>query len=202
MRWMILLVALLLGGCYAANGKRGGEGLPALYDFGTPVAVLPAAPRKVTWGLEVKVPAWFDTQGIDYRLAYVDGARLREYAQARWAGQPSQLLQQRLSQRLLLALPSQGRQACLLRIDVSEFSQVFRSPERSAGLLQGRAVLFDASRRRLAELDLNFEQAAATPDARGGVGALTLAVDALGEALLAWEQRLIAEGRASACAGS
>lgn len=202
MRWMILLVALTLSACFSGSGKRGGETLPAVYDFGPPVAALSGAPRKAAWGLEVKVPQWMDTQGIDYRLAYVDSARIREYALARWAGPPSQLIQQRLAQRLQLTAPGQGRVDCLLRIEVNEFSQLFRTPGQSVGVLVGKAVLLDRSRRPLGELVLNFEQSAPTLDASGGVAALTFTVDALGEAILAWEQRLQSAGQTATCAAA
>lgn len=197
MRWLLpLLFCCLLSACFTA-GKRGGDSPLAIYDFGTAPASLLATPRKQPLALEVRAPLWFDSQGIDYRLAYVDVARLREYARARWAGPPAQMIQQRLMQQLDYSISGQGQARCVVRVEITEFSQVFITPESSKGVLQGRATLLDRSRRQVAELDLKIEKSAVSQDARGGVGALSSAVEQLAADLLAWEKR---QG-ASACSG-
>ena len=199
MRWLsCLLCALMLAGCFTA-GKRGGDAPLAIYDFGQSPASLLDAPRRVPLALEVRAPLWFDTMGIDYRLAYVDSARLREYARARWAGPPAQLLQQCLMQQLGLAPSGQGQARCLLRIEITEFSQVFSAPDSSRGVLQGRAVLLDRARLTLAELPITLEKPASSQDARGGVGALTAAVDQLAVDLVVWEKRLAGAATSAAC---
>lgn len=191
-----VLSCCLLSACFTA-GKRGGDSPLVIYDFGTAPASLLATPRKQPLALEVRAPLWFDTLGIDYRLAYVDAARLREYARARWAGPPAQMIQQRLMQQLDYAMSGQGQTRCVMRIEITEFSQVFASPESSKGVLQGRAVLLDRSRRQVAELDLRIEKPAASQDTRGGVGALSATVEQLAFDLLAWEK---GQG-ASVCSG-
>jgi ABC-type uncharacterized transport system auxiliary subunit len=197
MRWLlILLFCCLLSACFTA-GKRGGDSPLAIYDFGTAPPSLLATPRKQPLALEVRAPLWFDSQGIDYRLAYVDVARLREYARARWAGPPAQMIQQRLMQQLDYSISGQGQARCVVRVEITEFSQVFITPESSKGVLQGRATLLDRSRRQVAELDLKIEKSAVSQDARGGVGALSSAVEQLAADLLAWEKR---QGE-SACSG-
>ena len=197
MRWLAtLLSCCLLAGCFTA-GKRGGDSPVVIYDFGTAPASLLAAPRKQPLALEVRAPLWFDSQGIDYRLAYIDAGRLREYARARWAGPPAQMMQQRLMQQLGYSMAGQSQARCLVRLEITEFSQVFASPENSKGLLQGRAVLLDRSRRQVAELDLRIEKSAPSQDVRGGVKALTATVEQLAANLLAWEQ---GQG-ANACSG-
>lgn len=198
MHRVVLILGLLLAGCMSA-GKRGSESLPAVYDLGPPLSSLQAAPRRSVLALEVKAPLWFDTPGIDYRLKYNEPARLREYALSRWAGSPVQLVQQRLQQRLAYLPAAQGRADCLLRVELSEFSQVFSTPETSAGVVQGRAWLLDRTRRPLAELPLLIERPAASADAQGGVAAIAAAVDALAEELLRWEKQIAAEGRLAAC---
>ena len=75
------------------------------------------------------------------------------------------------------------------------------SPESSKGILQGRAVLLDRSRRQLAELDLNLEQSASSQDASGGVKAMTTNVTRLAIDLQTWEQGLIESGKAAGCSG-
>ena len=190
MRWLLaLLVCFLVSGCFTA-GKRGGDSAPAVYDLGPAPTSLLASPRMQPLALEVRAPLWFDSQGIDYRLAYVDAARLREYARARWVGPPAQMIQQRLMRKLDYSISGQGQTRCVLRLEITEFSQVFASQESSKGLLQGRAVLLDQSRRQVAELGLNIEKLAASQDARGGVGALSATVEQLAADLLAWENGL------------
>lgn len=197
MRWLAtILLCSLLSACFTA-GKRGGDSPLAIYDFGPAPASVPAEPRKQSIALEVRAPLWFDSQGIDYRLAYVDAARLREYARARWAGPPAQMIQQRLMQQFGYAMAGQGQARCLLRIEITEFSQVFITPESSKGVLQGRAVLLDRARRQVAELELRIEKAAASQDARGGVAALSATVEQLATDLHAWEKVL----GAYACSG-
>lgn len=199
MRWLSCLFCfLLLAGCFTA-GKRGGDAPLAIYDFGPSSASLLAAPRKIPLALEVRAPLWFDTMGIDYRLAYVDVARLREYAKARWAGPPAQLLQQRLSQQLGLSPSGQGQARCLLRLEITEFSQVFSAPDSSRGVVQGRAVMLDRARRQVAELSINLEKPASSADARGGVGALTMAIEHLATDIMAWEKQLAGNAAAGAC---
>jgi ABC-type uncharacterized transport system auxiliary subunit len=197
MRWLTTLLACcLLSACFT-SGKRGGDSPPAIYDFGTAPASLLATPRKQPLALEVRAPLWFDSQGIDYRLAYIDAARLREYSRARWAGPPAQMIQQRLMQQLDLSMAGQGQSRCLVRVEITEFSQVFDAPESSKGVLQGRAVLLDRSRRQLAEIDLRIQKPSASHDARGGVAALSATVEQLAVDLLAWEK---VAGR-NACSG-
>jgi ABC-type uncharacterized transport system auxiliary subunit len=201
MRWLACLILCLnLSGCFS-GGKRGGDSPLAVYDFGPAAASLRAVPRKQPVALEVRAPLWFDSQGIDYRLAYEDAARLREYARTRWAGPPVQLIQQRLIQQLGLSMAGQSQARCLLRIEIAEFSQVFATADASRGVLQGRVVLLDRSRQQLAELVLNLEKPSPSPDARGGVTALTGAVDQLAADLADWEGTLLKAGNPGDCFG-
>lgn len=194
----LVLFCVLLGGCFTA-GKRGGEAPMVAYDFGPPAPRLLAEPRRQPLALEVRAPLWFDTLGIDYRLAYQDAARLREYARARWVGPPAQLLQQRLSQQLDYLVAGQSRARCLVRLEITEFSQVFETAQLSFARLQGRAYLLDRSRNPLGDLHIDIQQAAETPDAKGGVAALTVGVARLGEQLLEWEKALAAIPAGAAC---
>lgn len=201
MRWLTCLILCLgLSGCYF-NGKRGGDSPMQIYDFGPAPASRLAVPRIQLVALEVRAPLWFDSLGIDYRLAYVDATRLREYARTRWAGPPAQMIQQRLGQQLGLAMAGQSRAKCLLRIEITEFSQVFVTAETSRGVLQGKGVLLDQSRHRLAEMVLNLEKPAPSPDARGGIAALIEAVDQLATDLSGWERHLVEAGNPGGCFG-
>ncbi len=194
------LLVFSLAGCFTA-GKRGGDNAMAVYDFGTAAPVLVEAPRTIPVALEVRAPLWFDTLGIDYRLAYEDGARLREYARSRWAGPPAQLLQQQLARQLRLAGSGQGKTECVLRVDITEFSQVFSTPQNSAGVMAGKASLLDRARKPVGEMEIQIERPAPTPDARGGVEALIASVNVLADQLLQWEMRLRAAGNPGRCSG-
>lgn len=199
MRWLAaVLLGLCLSACFTA-GKRGGDTPLAIYDFGPPSSSLLPAPRKQPVALEVRAPLWFDSLGIDYRLTYVEASRLREYARARWAGPPAQLIQQRLSQRLGYVMAGQGQTRCLVRLEITEFSQLFAAADSSRGVLQGRALLLDRSRRQVAELALSLEKPAPSADARGGVEALTLTVEQLAIDLFAWEKTLADGAVAGGC---
>lgn len=195
-RLILGLLCLGLSGCFGAGGRAA---VVANYDFGPPPAGQSGTLRQLPLAVEVRVPAWLDGLGINYRLAYVEPARLHEYAQARWVGPPAQLIQQRLVRDLGLTVPWQGGIGCGLRLEISEFSQNYSDPEHSQGVLQGRVSLLGRSRQVLAELPVAITRPAAAQDALGGVAALSAAVGQLVLDLQAWEARLAAGGTAAAC---
>ncbi len=190
------LLVLMLAGCFTA-GKRG-EAALAIYDLG-PSAIAAEKPSALSLAIEVRAPLWFDSLGINYRLLYAEPARLREYARARWAGAPASLIQQRLTRELGLISSGQGRTACLLRIDIAEFSQVFDSPAVSRGVVTGRAQWLDRSRSQLAEREINIGIAAGESNSWAGVAALTASVEQLTALLRSWEGELLADGQLAAC---
>jgi ABC-type uncharacterized transport system auxiliary subunit len=192
-----LLLAISLSGCFTA-GKRGAEQALAIYDLG-PQANAERQQRKQPMAIEVRAPLWFDSMGIEYRLAYVDVARLREYVKARWVGPPAQLIQQKLVQQLGFVPHGQSRANCVLRVDITEFSQVFDTPEVSHSLVQGRMQWLDRSRTRIAERDINLRSAAPSADARGGVSALSASTEQLTVTIQQWESEMMAAGQLKAC---
>lgn len=188
-RFLIVACCLVLGACYSA-GKRGGDSALAVYDFGPPPSVGSAPVPRSELTIEVRAPLWMDALDIAYRLAYAEPARLRDYTQARWAGPPAQLMQQRLTRQLGARPSGQGGASCVLRIDIDEFVQIFESAATSYGVLQGRAQLLDRRRALLKSYEFRIEKPAPTPDSRGGVAALTAVVDQLGLDLAAWDKAL------------
>ncbi len=199
--FLTIVFCLFLASCYGA-GKRGGDSALAIYDFGPPVVEDRTVPgRRGDLSVEVRAPLWFDSLGIDYRLLYDEPKRLRDYTRSRWAGPPAQMVQQRLIQQLGLVPAGQGRTRCVLRVDIDEFIQIFDAPTTSHGVIQGRVQLLDRSRTRLAGYELRIEKPAVSADARGGVAALTVAVDQLVADLLGWEQQLKSSDKAAACFG-
>lgn len=202
MRWLwVIFLVVTLPGCFT-SGKRGGDSPMVVYDLG--LGVNPAASQNIQafehLALEVKAPLWFDSLGITYRLNYDDPSRLRQYAQARWVGAPALLIQQNLTQSLGLKFAGQTKAKCVLRIEITEFSQIFESRINSSGVLQGRAIWLDRSRQNLAELKLDVRVDAPTENSRGGVTALQQTVANLAGALQHWEAKLRAEGQTPSCA--
>jgi cholesterol transport system auxiliary component len=197
-RWLIIFALCLLVGC-AENRRPTTMG--EVYDFGLPTERLAEGIRWSSVALEVRAPHWFDSPAIEYRLLYEEPLKLRSYSASRWAGAPGQLLAQRLRQQLGVVGANAGQTAasCLLRFELQEFSQLFATPQRSRGLLQGSAILLDARRRILAEKAFASEHASPSADARGGVMALAAASDALGRQLGDWLKDLEKRGTLTGC---
>lgn len=191
----IFLAAMLLAAC-AAGGKRGGNA-PAVYDLGPGGGA--AAGGMAGLALEVRGAEWLDSTAIQYRLAYAEAGRRRDYALARWAAPPAALVQQRLLRRLAAQPAGWGGARCLLRVDLDEFSQVFSTPGASRGVVQARLAITDRAGNLLAERSLQVEENAASPDSGGGAAALAAAVERLAAGMLAWRGELAAAGRLAAC---
>ena len=178
----------------------------ALYDLG-PVIYAPRQAEDATaqspeaaghgrrLSVRVVAPAWLDSPGIVYRLAYADVYRAQSYAGSRWVAAPALLVAQRLQIALdpgpLPARETAGP-ARVLQVDLDEFSQVFTSPEHSTALLRARLSLMDSGAaanaggspdpstfRVIAQRSVNLEVPAPTPDAAGAVQGLHAAVEAL-----------------------
>lgn len=195
-RWGVLAVCGFLSLSACALGPRAAPP-SSVYDFG----LAGGAGGDGAWtgiALELRSPAWFDALGIDYRLNHDDPLRPREYADSRWAANPGFLMAQRLRQIHGFS-PSGMPSACLLRIEVQVFAQVFDAPTVSRGVFQGDVSLVDGKRRVLAERRFFVERPATTSDARGGVEALVLAVSAFAEELGAWPRALAAVPDAARC---
>lgn len=183
MRKLLALPLLLLAAC-ASPGK--GTADIAIYDLGSvaaPSTAMVAAHAGLA--LELRLPVWLDSTAIVYRLGYSDPQRLHQYARARWAAQPSPLLQQRLRQSLAIA---PGGAPCTLRVELDEFSQIFDAETSSRGVLRGEVLLLGKGRAPLARMPLRVDQPAASADAAGGVHALAAAVETAANALAGWLQ--------------
>lgn len=180
----LVFLPLLLAACV---GMPGNVPPVVIYDFGLPAKRLEASKTWPRLTLEVRAPAWFDSLNIDYRLAYDDPLKQREYAGSRWAGAPALLLGQRLRQQFGMAgLSENGSVDCLLRVELLEFSQIFDAPQQSRGVLEANVSLIDAKRQLIDEQRMSIEHKAETADAPGGVRALEAASLELGVRLADW----------------
>jgi len=198
----VLVSCLLLGACTVLPDK---PLRAAVYDFGpgarsmavaAAVAAGPAATIEIG---EVEAASALDSTALLYRLAYADAQLLQPYAQARWSMPPALLLQQRLRETLGQQQPvlRQGvglyvgtPSARLLQLELDEFSQVFDTPDASVGLVRVHATVVVPSegggRRLLAQRSFVAQQPAPSPDAAGGVRALTMASDRLVSEIAQW----------------
>lgn len=164
---------------------------PQAYDFGPPPALqeVAAAALPVLQVLDVQAPRGLDGNYVQYRLAYVDAQALRPYANSRWAMSPSQLLTQRMKQRLARQGPVVGsgeaQAGWLLKTELEQFDQVFDSAGNSRAVVRLRASLIK-DRRLLAQQTFSAERDADTADAPGGVRALAAASDVLLDSLALW----------------
>ena len=146
-----------------------------------------------------------DNMAVLYRLAYQDAQLLRSYTLARWSMPPAQLVRQRLrdtfSQRRTVfgvgdsAALNRSQNAVLprlLRLELEEFSHVFITADASVGLIRLRATLLEvtpAGEKLIGQRSVVVQRPAITPDAPGGVRALTSATDAAIEEIDEWLQQ-------------
>ena len=183
---------------------------PQLYDFGPGLTAPAPQDRRAPLALApVEAVGTADAgQALHYRLAYADAQQLRLYAQARWSQPPAQLLQQRLREQLaqrhavlgLVEAASLARDAKAgstapdqLRVELEEFSQVFTSPQDSAGVIRLRATVLrpgPGGMQLRGQRAFTVRHPARQPDAAGGVLALTEASDQAIAALLQWLEQL------------
>jgi cholesterol transport system auxiliary component len=202
----MLLVAAVAGCSSLAPDK---PMRATLYDFGPGATATPPARQQAALPslvlADIDASGSLDGSAVLYRLGYANPNELRPYAHARWSAPPPQLIRQRLRQQLARsrAVLDPGDSAALardsgamrrvLRLDLEEFSQVFESQAQSWGLLRLRATVMDstpAGERLLAQRSFVLRHPAATPDAPGGVQALTAATDAAADEIEQWLARL------------
>ncbi|WP_332816196.1 ABC-type transport auxiliary lipoprotein family protein [Ramlibacter sp.] len=196
------LALLLLAACAGIVDK---PVRPTLFDMGPlPPITAPierAGPRFALVVPEIDAAGALEGTAILYRLGYSDDHQLRAYAQSRWSAPPPQLVRQRLRQQLGRERPvlnldegaSLARQAAqplyLLRMELEEFVHVFDAPDRSRGTIRLRATLFvgsAAGEKLVGQRSIAVQGVAPTPDASGGVRALTEATDAAAADISQW----------------
>ena len=199
----------LLSGCSALPDK---PVRASMYDFGPgSLNALPTAPSASATNLApiavddiTTAGGVLDNMAVLYRLAYQDAQLLRPYTLARWSMPPAQLVRQRLkdtlSQRRTVfgagdsAALNRSQNAVLprlLRLELEEFSHVFTTADASVGLIRLRATLLEitpAGEKLVGQRSVVVQRPAATPDAPGGVRALTAATDAAIEEIDQWLQ--------------
>jgi cholesterol transport system auxiliary component len=174
-----------------------------MYDFGPgQVSATPSGAMQPPVVLEdIDAGAGLDSSALLYRLAYADANQLRPYAQARWSAPPARLVRQRLREQLgrdrTVLDPSEsaalarvaGTMPRVLHVELEEISHVFDSPVQSWGVLRLRVTLMantPAGEQLIGQKLVVQRQPAPTPDASGGVRALTAATDAAAQEIADW----------------
>lgn len=111
------------------------------------------------------------------------------YRDSRWIAPPAQLLSQRLrstlSARGAVLEGADSVRAPTLRIDLSEFEQVFDGQAESHGAVTARATLTQDGR-VVGQRTFVARAPSSTPDAAGGARALAMASDDLVRQIAAW----------------
>lgn len=194
----ILPLALLLNACSLGPPARE----PVVnYDLGPQRAHVPAVPgTRATLMVPAAVaPSWLDTQGIVYRLVYLDAARPQIYAQSRWVDSPAALFTQRVRSRFAAVVPVVGsgdgaRADFALQIEIEDFSQTFAAADRSQATIRVRVTLVNLASRTLhAQRTFSVDRSAG-PDAEGAARALAQAADTVIESLIEWTMQNLKAG--------
>ncbi|WP_415877201.1 ABC-type transport auxiliary lipoprotein family protein [Burkholderia ubonensis] len=179
------LTLALAAGCASENAALSN----ARYDLGPAGPVATAGRGPALKVLDVAAPEALDSDKFVYRLAYADAQRMAVYRDSRWTAPPAQLLTQRLrgalSSRGAVLEGADGVRAPTLRIDLSEFEQVFDGESQSHGAVTARATLTQDGK-VLGQRTFVARAPSSTPDAAGGARALAAASDDLVAQIAAW----------------
>lgn len=195
MRWgFVLGLCVLASGC-ALTAR---PAAPQQYTLAAAVPAAAQAPRVDAATLQVArigVPGWLAGTDMYYRLRYRGAAGLAAYTQSNWAAPPGGLLQRVVQRalaqtgdwRVVVGPGTPAHAAFSLYIRLDDFSQVFTASDRSAGVLDATATLIaNADGAALAQRHFHVAVPAATPNAAGGVAALSAASRSFTAQLAAW----------------
>lgn len=159
------------------------------YDLGPASSVATTGSGPALKVLDVAAPDALDSDKFAYRLAYADAQHVAVYRDSRWTAPPAQLLTQRLrgalSSRGTVLEGVDGVRAPTLKVDLSEFEQVFDGQSQSHGAVTARATL-TLDGKVLGQRTFVARAPSSTPDAAGGARALAAASDELVSQIAAW----------------
>jgi cholesterol transport system auxiliary component len=191
-RLLLSGMTLVLAGCHLLASH---DIAKTAFDFGVP----PTGETQTAKALSADVvvtnivaPGWMDNSSMYYRLTYRNAANPLPYANSQWVMSPAALLTQRL--RWTMGASNEGgsgrgpsnRESYVLRSELIEFEQIFDRPDASHGVLRLRATLEQQRDGRRMQRTFTIEKPAPTPDAIGGVKALSLCADELSGSVTEW----------------
>ena len=187
----LVLVLCVISGCSLMTSRAPPK---TEFDFG-PETSAPADPAPLSQVqlvvYDVSAPTWMEGTAMYYRLAYQNAAVPLPYAESEWVMSPAALLTQRL--RSSAAVHGDGGARLVgvhtpavyrLHSELLEFEQIFDAPDRSHGVLRLRATLEGEG--VWAQRTFDIERPAPTPNAAGGVTALTECSNELARLLEGW----------------
>ena len=182
---MLLAFGVLAAGC-AGNPAAISD---IRYDLGPPNPAASAGPLPAVKVLDVSAPDTLESDKLIYRLSYADAQQTASYANSHWTMAPSQLLTQRLrgalSSRGTVLTGADGVRAPVLKVDLSEFEQVFDSQSESHAAVTARATLTQGGK-VIGQRTFIARAPSSSADAAGGAQALAAASDDLVAQIGAW----------------
>jgi cholesterol transport system auxiliary component len=190
---LLSCMTLLLAGCHLLGSH---DTPKTAFDFGVPPARGPQAGLRAFSAnivvINIVASGWMDNSSMYYRLMYRNTASPLPYAKSQWVMSPAALLTQRL--RWTLGANNEGdsrsggatKEAYLLRGELVEFEQIFDGRDQSRGVLRLRATLEGQRDSRRTQRTFEIEKPAPTPDAAGGVKALSLCAAELSDSVAEW----------------
>jgi cholesterol transport system auxiliary component len=184
-----LAVLLAFGGLAAGCISAPAALSDIRYDFGPPSAAASAGSLPAVKVLDVSAPEVLESNRLLYRLSYADAQQIASYANSHWTMMPSQLLTQRLRGALsssgTVLTGADGVAAPVLKVDLSQFEQVFDSQTESHAAITARATL-TKSGKVIGQRTFVASAPASSADAAGGARALATASDDLVAQIGAW----------------
>ena len=182
---MLLAFGVLAAGC-AGNPAALAD---IRYDLGPPSPAASAGTLPAVKVLDVSAPDNLESDKLIYRLSYADAQQTASYANSHWTMMPSQLLTQRLrgalSSRGTVLTGADGVRAPVLKVDLSEFEQIFDSQSESHAAVTARATLTQNGK-VIGQRTFLARAPSSSADAAGGAQALAAASDDLVSQIGAW----------------
>ncbi|RKE25748.1 cholesterol transport system auxiliary component [Paraburkholderia sp. BL23I1N1] len=182
---MLLAFGVLAAGC-AGNPAAISD---IRYDLGPPSPAASAGTLPAVKVLDVTAPDNLESDKLIYRLSYADAQQTASYANSHWTMAPSQLLTQRLrgalSSRGTVLTGADGVHAPVLKVDLSEFEQVFDSQSQSHAAVTARVTLTQSGK-VIGQRTFIARAPSSSADAAGGAQALAAASDDLVAQIGAW----------------
>lgn len=190
----IFMSSALLTGCITL---RNDAQPPTEYDLG-PGPRLPqvsASALDVATNMvvipRIKASSELNSRMIVYRFSNLQAYEPRAYTQSQWANEPSEMLRMRMQQVIgekypvVLSMELAQNTSWVLLASIEEFSQDFASLDQSEGVVQLRVTLMH-DRQIVGQKVFRVSSPAPTPDAAGGVVAISTSVDMVLADVLLW----------------
>ncbi|AYD67216.1 hypothetical protein C4E15_04680 [Achromobacter spanius] len=188
MRSAVLLLTVTLTLTLAGCGIGRVPAPPSVFDLGLDAKPVPALPARAPIAMSVQAPPALSDTSMIWRVG--DSAAPRAYATFRWASSPSELVRQRITDRLsrqgAVLADRVNLQMPQLQLTLMQFEQVYADDGQSSeGRILLQAVLLNG-RNVVDQKRIQVRVPTPTQDAAGGVAALRQATDEASDQLAQW----------------